>query len=59
MLMTSILSDQDLFLFNEGTHLRLYEKFGRIRRGPNRRRPAARVPRPASRSGRPMPARFP
>lgn len=28
MLMTSVLSDQDLYLFNEGTHVRLYEKLG-------------------------------
>ena len=28
MLMTSVLSDQDLYLFNEGTHVRLYEKMG-------------------------------
>jgi 1,4-alpha-glucan branching enzyme len=28
MLLTSILSDQDLYLFNEGTHVRLYEKLG-------------------------------
>ena len=28
MLMTSILSDEDVYLFNEGTHVRLYEKLG-------------------------------
>jgi 1,4-alpha-glucan branching enzyme len=28
LLLTSLLSDQDLYLFNEGTHARLYEKFG-------------------------------
>ncbi len=28
MLLTSLLSDQDLYLFNEGTHARLYEKLG-------------------------------
>ena len=26
--MRSLLSDQDLYLFNEGTHLRLYDKLG-------------------------------
>jgi 1,4-alpha-glucan branching enzyme len=24
----SLLTDQDLYLFNEGTHLRMYEKLG-------------------------------
>ncbi len=28
MLLTSILSDRDLYLFNEGSHERLYEKLG-------------------------------
>ncbi len=28
MLLTSILSDEDLYLFQEGTHVRLYEKLG-------------------------------
>ena len=28
MLLTSLLSDQDLYLFNEGSHARLYEKLG-------------------------------
>ena len=28
MLLTSMLSDEDLYLFNEGTHVRLYEKLG-------------------------------
>ncbi len=37
MLLTSALSDQDLFLFNEGTHVRLYEKLGA-------HRPAAGLP---------------
>ncbi len=30
MLLTSMLSDEDLYLFNEGTHVRLYEKLGAI-----------------------------
>ncbi len=51
MLMTSILSDEDVYLFNEGTHVRLYEKMARIRAMP---RP---LPIRASRSGRRTPNR--
>ena len=41
MLMTSVLSDQDLYLFNEGTHVRLFEKLARIRAIPMARRTRA------------------
>ena len=41
MLLTSILSDRDLYLFNEGSHERLYEKLARIPWKANR--PGSRI----------------
>ena len=54
--MRSLLSDEDLYLFNEGTHERLFEHLGAHSVSPDRGGPlGARAP--PSPSGRPTPTR--